>query len=86
MTFVTPPKTVAAQSTCLSQPPKTEVVTPREVVTPPNPVWVDAALAIHQAEPHTAPATVAIRLETEHGFPGVQGRQVKELWQQQKVE
>jgi hypothetical protein len=32
-----------------------------------------------------AAATVAIRLETEHGFPGVQGRQVKALWQQQEV-
>ena len=50
-----------------------------------RPAWADAALAIHQAEPHTAPSTVAIRLETEHGFPGVQGRQVKELWQQQNV-
>jgi hypothetical protein len=51
-----------------------------------HPAWAVAALAIHQAEPHTAPATVAIRLETEYGFAGVLGRQVKELWQQQKVE
>ena len=31
---MTPSKPVAAQSVCLSQPPKTEVVTPPEVVTP----------------------------------------------------
>jgi hypothetical protein len=73
VTVVTPPKTVAALSVCLSQPPETEVVTPREVVTPPKPVWADAALAIHQEEPTVTPATVAIRLETEHGFPGVPG-------------
>ncbi|MCP9882002.1 hypothetical protein KBY65_05860 [Cyanobium sp. Alchichica 3B3-8F6] len=34
VTVVTPPKPVAAQSVCLSQPPETEVVTPPEVVTP----------------------------------------------------
>ena len=84
VTVVTPPKPVAAQSVCLSQPPKTEVVTHPEVVTPQRPAWADAALAIHQSDPAIPAATVAIRLETEHGFPGIQGRQVKAVWQQQQ--
>jgi len=85
VTVVTPLKTVAAQSICLSQPPKTEVVTPPEVVTPQRPAWADAALAIHQSEPAIPAAAVAIRLETEHGFPGIQGRQVKAVWQQHEA-
>lgn len=48
---------------------------------PNTPPWADAALAIRQNHPREAAATVALRLETEHGFRGVTGREVKALWQ-----
>ncbi len=74
-----------------SQGEESEAITSRPIKTSLGrsdsamPVWADAALAIHKTDPAMAAATVAIRLETEHGFPGVQGRQVKALWQQQEV-
>jgi hypothetical protein len=43
-----------------------------------QPEWAAAALAIHEQEPTAAAFTVALKLQTDHGF-NVTGKQVKEL-------
>jgi len=43
------------------------------------PVWAAAALAIREQEPTIAAFTVALKLQTDHGFK-VTGRQVQELF------
>jgi hypothetical protein len=49
-----------------------------------QPVWAAAALAIHDKEPTAAAFTIALRLQTDHGF-NVTGRQVKELLSELQV-
>ena len=49
-----------------------------------QPVWAAAALAIHDKEPTAAAFTIALRLQTDHGF-NVTGRQVKELLSELRV-
>jgi len=48
------------------------------------PVWAAAALAIHEQDPTAAAFTVALKLQTDHGF-NVTGKQVKELLGQLQV-
>lgn len=49
-----------------------------------SPPWAAAALAIHEQDPAAAAFTVALKLQTDHGF-NVTGKQVKELLSELQV-
>jgi len=69
-------RTGGTESTLQVSPP------PSEDRTPPDRSWQAIALDLHRERPNLAAFTVALELE-RHGFPGVSGRAVSELFSRQ---